>query len=195
MAKRQKAEPVNGEVVEPPRGIRGRLERLYVEYAAKANALKLTADILDEDDRRQALVTAPRKLLAAINYRNGANGNGHSEPTPTKPIKERPPIFGKRLTLFLLEHLDDSKPRTREHLLEQLAAAGSPVAKPQSMNGPIYAALVNRGRYAKITRDGSLVLTAKGRRRRDTLRQELESEGRIVVGGYLKPSAAAAAAL
>lgn len=57
-------------------GVRGRLDKLMREFAVKAQALKMTIEILDADDRQQAQLAAPKKFLQAINHRN----NGHTPP-------------------------------------------------------------------------------------------------------------------
>ena len=157
----------------------------------KAQALRLAAEILDEDDRRLALVAAPRKFLEAAKIRHGANGSA----TPRRKYKRREqkakpktksPIHGPRMSLFLLEHLSEDDPKPRAYLLEQLAAAGSPLASGRSLNGPLSAALVRRG-LVKETRDG-LRRTSRGTKHRDTLRTALEAAGSVSPGGYMIPA-------
>lgn len=178
------ARTIPTQVIEIPTktGLRGKIERLFHEFHAKAQALRITAEILDEDERKMALAAAPKKYLAAMNHR----GNGHVEHQRVvkakKPTKAKPPIHGKPLTLFLLEHLDET-PRPATWFREQLAAAGSYMnGDLRVMNGPLGAVCARRG-YAKKTADGYRI-TAKGTAYAATLRKELEAIGKVQHGGY-----------
>jgi hypothetical protein len=183
MAKRKPVEVID---VPVPGGVRGRIERLYREFFTKAQALRLTAEILDDDDRRNALDAAPKKFLDAVNHRNGAVGRPvlTKEPKSRRGVqKVKSPIFGPRMSLFLLEHLDDEQPKPIADLQAALANAGSPIPSVQNLNGPLGAALVRRG-YVKKSRDGYR-RTAKGAARAIDLRKRLEATGKVAPGGYL----------
>ena len=160
-----------------PRGLSKRIERLWLEYSTKAQALRLTADILAEDDRRQALTAHPKKLLAAMNHRNGSR--------PELPPKTKAVISGPRLSLFMLDHTLEAETRTLADLREYLTAAGSPPKDGRVIAGPLGG--LSRIGYIKITRDGYR-RTAKGTRFRARLRAELEAKGKVIPGGYLAPS-------
>jgi len=158
-------------------GVRGKIERLFMEYHTKAQALRITMGILDEDDRRVALAGAPKKFLNAINHRNG-----HA-PAP-KIKKPKPPISGKRLMLFLLEHLDDTD-RPPRYFVDKLAAAGSPInGDGRGINGPLAAVLAKKG-LAKRSKAGAYRITAKGAKYAAVLRKGLEAKGAVAAGGYL----------
>lgn len=167
-------------------GVRGRIERLYREFFTKAQALRLTAEILDDDDKRNALDAAPKKFLDAVNHRNGAVGRPviTKEPKSRRGVRKLPTsaISGPRMSLFLLEHLDDNRPKPIADLQAALANAGSPIPSVQNLNGPLGAALVRHG-YVKKTRDGYR-RTAKGAARAIDLRKRLEATGRVPPGGY-----------
>ena len=171
------------EIPTPTRtGLRGRIEKLFHEFNTKAQALRLTAEILDEDDRRAGLVDAPKKFRGAINHRNGDTGRPLL-PKARKPKAPKPPIHGHRLILFLLEHLDDT-PRPSTYFLEKLTSAGSPQnGDIRVMNGPLGAVCRRRG-WAKRTADGGYSITARGAAHAITLRKELEAAGKVTPGGY-----------
>ena len=251
-------------------GVRGRIERLAHEYMLKASALKITVEILDEDDRKQALQAAPKKFLQAMNHRNGTgtqvttkrgvvrkseserlteivdyltdhdgantkeiaaaigvqNPNTVTKLAPMvarstrmgrypstwslkkkprpgatewatvraddgaplaqirrrKSAKQLPLISGKRLTLFVLEHLAENKPSTAVQLLNGLKLNGSE-NNPKGMNGTM-GSLMRSGWVKKKNGEG-YVLTAKGNTHQGMLRKELEGSGRIGKDSYL----------
>jgi len=173
------------EIATPSRSVRGRLEKLWVEYTTKAQALRIAADILDEHDRRDAVEAFPQKLIAATAARNGhGRGDTHKVRNGKKPPAQL--IHGRVLTVFMVEHLD--APKSLEDLQTDLAAAGSPV-------GP----LGSRGLTAPLSslvRHGHLRQLGKGKASRwkrtptgveyaATVRDILESKGKIPKGGYL----------
>lgn len=169
------------DIVKPTTGLRGKIERLFHEYNTKAQALRITAEILDEEDRRIAVVDAPKKFLHAINHRNGHAGRPPLEKT-TKVKKLKPPIHGKTLTLFLLEHLDET-PRPAQYFRDKLAAAGSIMhGDIRIMNGPLGSVCAKRG-WAKRSEDGYRI-TAKGTAHAARLREQLEIDGKVKAGGY-----------
>jgi len=59
------------EIPQTRNGVLGRIDKLRNTFLMKAEALKIAADVIDEDDRQQAQKSAPRKFLQAINHRNG----------------------------------------------------------------------------------------------------------------------------
>src|SRR4030095_6020437 len=164
-------------------GLRGKLERLFHEYNTKAQALRITAEILDEDDRQMAVSTAPKKYLAAINHRNGDTGRPIvTKAKAKKPKAPKAPIHGHALTLFLLEHLSKT-PRPPIFFRDALAALGSKMnGDLRVLNGPLGGVCVRKG-WAKRSADGYRI-TAKGAPHKITLRNELETAGRVRPGGY-----------
>jgi len=151
---------------------------LFMEYHTKAQALRITMGILDEDDRRVALAGAPKKFLNAINHRNGDG------PAP-KIKKPKAKISGARLTLFLLEHLDAETERTPRYFFDQLAAAGSPLnGDARAINGPLGGVLIRSG-WAKKSKAGGYRITAKGAKHAAALRKGLEAKGAVAAGGYM----------
>ena len=97
--------------------------------------------------------------------------------------KTKMPINGERLSLFLLEHLDDATERPPQFFFDALAEAGSPIRKKQAFNGPMSANLVRFG-YAKRT-DKGFSRTSKGTQRMIALRTMLEAQGKVRPGAYL----------
>jgi hypothetical protein len=158
------------------RGLRGKIEKLFLEYSTKAQALRITAAILDEEDRKTAAAAAPKKFIAAMHHRNG-NGNG---PAERPPKKEPRPIHGRLLSLFTLEHLSETESRPGEYLVRELAANGSPVPNSRATGA---AALARYG-YTRFTTDG-IRRTSKGTKYVAKLRQELERAGKVAPGAYL----------
>ena len=58
------------------------------DFTMKSQALKITLQLLDDDDRRLALEAAPQKFLKAMTHR-AMNGHGHAPSSARKPQAER----------------------------------------------------------------------------------------------------------
>jgi hypothetical protein len=167
--------------VTPSKGVRARIEKLFAEYSLKAQALRITAEILDADDRQNAMKSAPQKFLQAINHRNGGRPTtGNRKQKPAKAL-----ISGKRLTLFLLEHLDAATPCPQPNLVNGLAAAGSPLKDGRGLSGAL-GMLIRQG-WSKRNADGYRI-TTKGATHAKELRADLEQAGVIAKGEYLPPA-------
>jgi hypothetical protein len=148
------------------------LAKLLAEYERRAQTIRDMIKILEETNRRHAVAALPTKIRAAMQHRKSRKAS----------TNDKPPISGKRLTLFLLEHLD--KPRNFEELGERFIKAGSPISSPRAITGPC-ASLKQFG-YVKRIRD-TYQTTASGTKYAAALRQELEAKGKVAPGGYLLP--------
>jgi len=76
-------------------GVLGRIDKLRNTFLMKAEALRIAADVIDEDERQQAQKSAPRKFLQAINHRNG-DGPKTSARMTNGSGKRRAPSSGRR---------------------------------------------------------------------------------------------------
>jgi hypothetical protein len=158
-------------------GTRGRIERLYVEYFTKAQALRIAADILDEEDRKTALAAVPKKLIAAVHHRNDTR--------PPKPKRPKAPIHGPALSLFILEHLDDTEGRPKEFMYEASSRVGSPVSR-RGIMATMASVLVRRGLVT--TNRAGFRRTSKGATWAIMMRKKLEAAGKIITDGYVAPA-------
>lgn len=161
-------------------GLRGQLDRMYEELRGDALAVGRTIQIIDQRDKIAALVAMPQKLIAATQHtqqRRLSNGNGHSN-GHRKPKKQPTmAIHGKRLTLFLLEKMDDSEYRPLDHFKNELTQAGSPPPDNRSIAGIIFGALYRFG-YVKKNDNGVRRLAA-GTKYAADLRVKLETKNLI----------------
>lgn len=168
-------------------GMRGRLDRMCAEMTFNAEAIKRTLLLLDADDRRIAQATLPQKLLLAATHDHqrralNGNGNGHHAAVTVKKKQKRSgkwslPIRGKRLALFLLEHLDESEHRQLTSIRTQLEELMPGTTVPGRVLNGVCGALMNHGQI-KRTADG-YKRTAAGTRHQNDLRQRLEQDGKI----------------
>lgn len=179
--------------VPPPtqrNGFLGRLDRMHMQLAFDAAAIRRTLELVDADDRRIAAEALPQKLLHASNitkHRHVENGNGHhvnGNGRTAKTAKKAKrsgkwamPINGKRLALFLLESLDAEQHRDLPPIREKLAELMPGVTVPgRALNG-VSGAMMNHG-YIKRTADGYR-LTSLGVKHAAELRTMLVEKGKL----------------
>jgi hypothetical protein len=152
-----------------------KLAKLLAEYERRAQTIRDMIKILEETNRRHAVAALPTKIRAAMQHRKSRKAS----------TNDKPPISGKRLSLFLLEHLSETKSVSSEVLHKQLSAAAGSAMSLLAVTSPLAAGLGHYG-YVKRRRDGYR-LTAKGAKYAATLRQELETAKVVAPGGYLLP--------
>lgn len=179
--------PITTIEVTPRSGTRGRLDKLVKEYTINAQALAIAARLLDEDELRSAQRNGPQKLLAAINHRNSTREipekRQYKKKAPHRSTSQMP-IHGKALSLFFLEHMEDSEYRPYQFFVDELTKAGSPPPNWRVLNAALAGGLARFG-YSKKGPDGGYRKMAKGRDYATALRTMLEAKGLVTPGGYL----------